>query len=330
MIIGIQMKILETLAEIQYITKFWCKIEKEKINLTNGHKRMKVQFDWEMAQKIEMELRKSSDIEGLLKINLEFLESIRAGFMLEKRFPKICYFYGRLKRTGDLTLFINRFSGEIQLFINKQLLEISELLHNIGLRFPHLSEDDLIQLENAYKNPVYFDLIEDILFDQHLLVRPLQKYDASSRQVRHVSFSTELKLSLFNGYLHNTDMIFDNYENGEFYYFYNRNKNLIVRKESMHNFETKVEFHIDFSDLDVVNFSEYVKKFLGNDFFEFYRKDPYNNNQSIEIVGDYTFDNDAYREYQKRILLFPEKISPELLTIVEENIANNWLLEINR
>jgi len=291
---------------------------------------MTEQFDWKMALIREKELRSSSDIEGLLKINLEFLDNIRAGFMLELRFPRICYYYGRLKRTKELTSFVNKNSMVIDLFISQKLKEVSRILLDIGISFPNLSPSQHSALEILYCDPTYFDLIDDLMFDEHLLSQPLKKYDYSARQIRHANFSKVLKMEVFKAYLHNMDMVFDIFENGEFYYFYNRKENNVIRKESRDKFETKVEFLIDFPDLDIKKFGIFVKKLLGKEFFDFYSLDPIDTKENLEMAGKYTFDNEAYSSYQKRILLFPEKLNPELITLIEENIANEWLVEINK
>jgi hypothetical protein len=288
-------------------------------------------FNWQLAYQKEKELKITGDIQGLLDISLDFLNKFGAGLTLQERFPRICYYFGRRNKTDELKLFLSEKPLNFELFVTEELLEFSKNLHFIGLHYPNLSEKELTLLESFYCDSKYYNLIDDILFDQHLLSRPLNKYDSSVREIRQSDFNEELKLEIFNAFIHN-----DKTDNGEFeeeyYYFYNRECNRIDRKYSREEYEDNVDFLIDFYHLNINGFALIAKEYFGQEFFTFYSKDPIGNGENLEEAEVYSFNSGAYESFQERLLEFynTNKINTDNLTSLKKHLSNEWLIEINK
>lgn len=287
-------------------------------------------FDWRAAQTLEDTFRKVGDINGLLNVSLDFWNKFGAGHTFETRLPKICYYKGRLKKTEDLKSFLSKNNVNIELFIREDLFEVSKNLHFIGIRFPNLSPKDFDYLERLYSDPQYFDLIDDILFDQHLLSRTLKKYDPSIREIKQTAFDEKIKQEIFDAFIHNSKTDNGEFEN-DFYLFYHRPDNKIVKKDSRDDFEDNVEFLIDFYNLDIAGFASAAKEFLGEDFIEFYKKDPIGNDETLKEVGVVSFDSGTFETFRDRLFEFhkSKSINPEQVSNLKKHLALQWLKEIN-
>ena len=164
------------------------------------------------------------DIKSLLEIvKYHFIKGSAA--TNETNFPELCYYYGRLHKIEELKEFLS--DKEFYLFmLPESCRELAENLFNIGMKFPHLSESEMLYLDDNYSDSKTFELFDIIMFDADQLPRPLKKYDVSQLKIKHSEFSEEFLLEVFDCFLKNEELD-DGYSK---LYVYDRVNNKIIRK----------------------------------------------------------------------------------------------------
>lgn len=193
----------------------------------------KIKIDDEELSKMKVterfELRRkcaeNRDIKSLLKIvKYHFIHGSAA--TNETNFPEMCYYYGRLHRVEELKELLS--DKEFYLFmLPDSCKELAQNLLNIGLKFPHLNEQEISYLEQKYCDSKTFELFDIIMFDSDKLSRPLRKFDKNSLNVKNSDFSKEFLLKIFDYFTENEELD-DGYSK---MYVYSRIKNEIIRKK---------------------------------------------------------------------------------------------------
>lgn len=273
-----------------------------------------------------IELKEKSDFNGLLEECLSGLESI--GNLPEKT-CKVAYYTGRIHEQSIYEEYLKKHSTGLSMgWISEQHWRFANELFHIGFVFPLLNEDDFEILNRHYVDPKYFDLLEDILFDQHLLNRQLTKYDNSVRLKRNDQFSDKLIDQVFNGALNN-----DQTRNDKIY-FYNRLSNSVISKDKYDdNIERGVEFPIQFhfpyknfaDAIDLLFGTEVRKAFLNPEYVkkEFHGL-PYDHNMfSLSMYEFETFEtflNNSQDIY---------KLGSDSVKLLKKHFVIKWLTKIN-
>lgn len=286
----------------------------------------------EKALELEKELKKQRNIKELLNVSLDFWYKFGAGQTFVHRFPKICYYMGRLNDFDGLKTFMQKNKVELSMWVDTDTKMLGQKLLSIGAVYPNLNNQDYIILEELYSNPKHFDLIEDILFDQDTLLRPLKKFVASVRITRHSVFSDELKREVFNGFIYNSINNPD-YNTKEEVCYYERTTNKIINKVFNEDVIQDVHFYINFfPSFKMEHFANHVKLVYGENFFNFYSQNIVNDKKfTYEHAKRLSIDAYAFEVFQNRLSEYTskEKLPTNGIDEVIKNMANDWLLIIN-
>lgn len=183
--------------------------------------KMKVKERFELRRKCA----ENGDIKSLLTIaKYHFIHGSAA--TNETNFPELCYYYGRLHRFEELKEFLNE--KEFYLFmLPDSCKELAQNLLNIGLKFPHLNEQEISYLEQKYCDSKTFELFDIIMFDSDKLARPIKKFDKNLLNVKNTDFSRDFLLKVFGHFSENEELD-DGYSQ---LYVYSRITNKIIRKK---------------------------------------------------------------------------------------------------
>jgi len=291
-----------------------------KGNVLNKIKIGETELD-KMSVEERFQLRRTcaeiGDLKSLLTIaKYHFIKGSTA--TNESNFPEMCYYYGRLQRVEELKQFLS--DKEFYLtMLPDSCKELAQNLLNIGLKFPHLSEQEISYLEQKYCDSKTFELFDIIMFDSEQLSRPLKKFDKNSLNVKNSDFSKEFLLKVFD-YFSENHKLDDRYSK---LYVYSRIKNKIIRKkyedvglgeycivQPIHSNEfynmMKEKYGEDCADycIEALSFDDDIESFKNFDFYSL-------NAEKIEVVANEYFDD---------------------LTIVENvkaAVAKYWLDKIN-
>lgn len=163
-------------------------------------------------------LKSANDISGLLEYTLSKDCSIHE---LGEKFCKVAYLSGRTNEIDKLNIFIEENKGLIHFYVPKEYKELSEFLFKVGQLYPEIPDRYFKLLEDYYCNPKYFDMLEDLLFDQYLLKLKLKKFDAGIRSIQNIDFSNQLLYDVFNAAMSNKNVV------NEQVHYYDKSENLI-------------------------------------------------------------------------------------------------------
>lgn len=170
----------------------------------------------------------NGDLESLLTISKYRFIHGSAGTN-EFDFPIMCYYYGRLRRIEELKELLNE--KQFHLFLlPDSCKELAQNLLNIGLKFPHLNEQEISYLEQKYCDSKTYQVLDAIMFDSDKLSRPIKKFDTNLLRTKNTEFSRDLLLDVFSHFSANEDLD-DGYSE---LYVYSRIKNNIIRKKHEH------------------------------------------------------------------------------------------------
>ena len=167
---------------------------------------------------------KNGDIKSLLTIaKYRFIHG-SAGTN-EYDFPAMCYYYGRLHRVEELKELLNE--KQFHLFmLPDSCKELAQNLLNIGLKFPHLDEQEISYLEQKYCDSKTFELFDIIMFDSDKLARPIKKFDKNLLNIQNTDFSRDFLLKVFSYFSENEEL-----DGGyDELYVYSRITNQIIQK----------------------------------------------------------------------------------------------------
>jgi hypothetical protein len=197
--------------------------------------------------------------------------------------------------------------------------ELAQNLLNIGLKFPHLNEQEISYLEQRYCDSKTFELFDIIMFDSDKLSRPLKKFDKNSLNVKNSNFSKEFLLEIFDYFIENEELD-DGYSK---MYVYNRIKNEIIRKK-----------------YEDVGLGEYciVQPILSNEFYNLL-KEKYGEACADYFIGELSFNddiesfktNDFYLINAEQIEEVANDYFPNSSTVEElkADVAQFWLEKMN-
>ncbi len=289
---------------------------------------MTKQFNWRQALKDEEILKQQADIPGLLGISLALWNNMGSGHTYKERFPKICYYYGRLNAYDELADFLQNNQIGLEMWVDDKLRDISFKLCQVGANYEMLSETDISELNMLYSNPEYYDLLEDILFDFPAKYGELKKFDASIRKIKNYQFTKELKNEIFNCFLHNCDVEDFGFDK---VYYYEKSSNSIVQKNYDKDIFRGVHYYIDFG-MNIGQFAELVKVHFGNEFYSYYKEDMLNYGEPYDFAIQFSFNSYAYEAFEERLSNYIQNSKQEFNSSVDgirEKIAENWLLKVN-
>lgn len=274
---------------------------------------------------MEKELKSKSDFSGLLEYSISKVCSLTS---LGEKFCKIAYYSGRMKNQNKLNLFIEENKGLIVFYVSKEYKELSEFLFKVGQVFPELSDEYYRKLEAYYFNPKYYDMLEDILFDQDLLKRELKKFDASVRSIRNFDFSDELLFDVFNAAMSNMNVI------DEQVHYYDKEENIIKvmtygSEKIIRNVHIIVHLFRDNKD-----FSDSVDEFIGikvrKEFFKRHQKDIYSESRYSDII-DYSFELETFELFKQFVTESQDtlKIDSNAIERLIKESSLKWLKKAN-
>lgn len=167
---------------------------------------------------------KNGDIKSLLTIaKYRFIHGSAA--TNEFDFPAMCYYYGRLHRVEELKELLNEKQFHLFMLPNS-CKELAQNLLNIGLKFPHLNEQEISYLEQKYCDSKTFELFDIIMFDSDKLARPIKKFDKNLLNTKNTDFSRDFLLNIFSSFSENEELDSDYDE----LYVYSRITNQIIQK----------------------------------------------------------------------------------------------------
>lgn len=289
--------------------KVFNKIKIEEAEL----KKMKVAERFELRRKCA----ENRDIKSLLTIaKYHFIHGSAA--TNETNFPELCYYYGRLHRVEELKEFLNEKQFYL-LMLPDSCKELAQNLLNIGLKFPHLNEQEISYLEQKYCDSKTFELFDIIMFDSDKLARPIKKFDKNSLNVKNTDFSRDFLLKVFSHFSENEELD-DGYSE---LYVYSRIKNKIIRKK-----------------YEDVGLGEYciVQPIHSNEFYNL-MKEKYGADCADYCIKELSFDDDLESfKTSDFYLLNAENIEevvngyfPNSSTVddVKAEVARFWLNKIN-
>lgn len=257
------------------------------------------------------------DIKSLLEIvKYHFIKGSAA--TNETNFPELCYYFGRLHKFEELKEFL--IDKEFYLFmLPESCRELAEKLFNIGMKFPHLSESEMMYLEEKYSDSKTFELFDLIMFDTDQLPRPLKKYDVSKLKIKHSEFSGEFLLELFDCFSKNEELD-DGYSK---LYVYDRVSNKIIRKR--------------FEDLGLTEYA-IMQPIQSNEFYDLL-KNEYGERRATELSKAVCYDDDwEHFISANHFLLNAETIvesgmeyfnDESVLNEIKCHISRLWLHKIN-
>lgn len=175
--------------------------------------------------KLRRKCAEKKDLESLLTIaKWRFVKGSAA--TNESNLPEMCYYYGRLNRAEELKSFLEEKS--FYLFMLPESCKVlAQNLLNIGLRFPHLSEQEVSYLEQNYCDPKTFDLFDIIMLDKELLPRQIEKFDKELLNRKNTDFSDQFLMRVFE-YFSKNEELDDGYSE---MYVYSRISNKIIQKK---------------------------------------------------------------------------------------------------
>lgn len=279
---------------------------------------MKNDFDYKAAYKLEEELREKGDIPGLLQISMEFWENLGSIHTFEYRFPRICYYYGRLKDENGLRSFFEDNSSNFILFLNNELKQISQKLFEFGYKFPNLNDSDLSELESYYCNPKHYELIEELLFDKDKLYRPLKSYvSENTKSGDKETIVNEVKEAyLKNLYLPDYD---------DLMWFYNRTLNKVEQMD----YQSSAEF-IHYPILDFIDYSkllEYSKELINEDFHSYYYNHLLEKGLEADMIPHYHFKSSGFDDFKEVLTNYFNEEREDLLDKILEKGSLDWLNE---
>lgn len=250
------------------------------------------------------------DIKSLLEIvKYHFING--SGATNETNFPELCYYYGRLHKITELKEFLS--GKEFYLFmLPESCREFAENLFNIGVKFPHLSESEMMYLDEKYSDSKTFELFDIIMFDADLLPRPLKKYDITQLNIKHSEFSVEFLLKIFDSFSQNEELD-DGYSK---LYVYDRVNNTIIRKR--------------FEDLGLTEYA-ITRPIRSNEFYDLLKSE-YGETCAIELSKVLCYDDDwEHFISAKHFLLNAQTIDDSALEYFnDENIVNELKCHISR
>jgi hypothetical protein len=182
-------------------------------------------LSFEELDKLSQKCADNRDLESLLTIaKWRFIKGSKA--TNESNLPEMFYYFGRLHRGEELRSFLKEKSFYL-FMLSASCKVLGENLFNIGLRFPHLSEEEVSYLEQNYCDPKTFELFEIIMFDKELLPRRIEKFDKELLKRKNTEFSDQFLMSLFECFSKNEEL-----DNGySEMYIYSRISNKIIRKK---------------------------------------------------------------------------------------------------
>ena len=285
-------------------------------------------FNWRQSQDNEQVLKQTANIRGLLKNSLDFWNNMGSGYTYKDRFPKICYYFGRLNAYDELRQFLKDNQFGIEMWIDEDLQKTSLRLYQIGTDYDELNFNDIQDINSLYLDHKYFDLLEDILFDFPAKYGKLKKFNSSIRNIINTEYSKELKSKLFKCFLHNCNVTNYDFDN---VYYYEKSSNSIVEKLFEEDVIKEVHYYIDFG-IDLQGFSKHVINVLGFEFYDFYKLDMYNNGEEFEFAIQSSFNSYSYEEFINRLNEYSNLYNNALQTLqlkIEEEIAEEWLLKVN-
>ncbi len=166
----------------------------------------------------------TKDIESLLTI-AKFRFQTGSIATNKNTLPEMCYYFGRLKKTEELSLLLQEKNFYLTMLPESSLI-LAENLLNIGLKFPNLSEEEISYLEENYCDTKTFELFDVIMFDKELLPRQIKKFDKELLNRKNTEFSDEFLIRLFDCFLENEEIDDRYYE----IFVYSRISNKVFKK----------------------------------------------------------------------------------------------------
>jgi hypothetical protein len=275
-----------------------------------------------------------SDLEIVKKKILECLNSWRnnqAVYERIKSFQKISYLYGRLGEFGEYEEFIKtKVQNTIGLLADDEDIKIAQKLFIIGMAYPHLSEDQLNQIEYLYMSSQYFEMIDDILFDQELLKRQLNKYDVNKRNIFNNEFPIELIDSTINIFMEDSDSDWDMTP----IKLYDRSSNRIVIIDEYSSIDFQTQKLIDYGyAIDNNEFINIISKEISLQYsreFVHWLDDKYDMD-FLEDVGDSVLNSDTFIELKLFLnsKINDNKVIEENFLALQRKVALIWLRKVN-
>lgn len=142
----------------------------------------------------------------------------------EYNIPEMAYYFGRYHDVEGYNAIMNEYSWAL-MFMPRNVFETAKNLFLIGMKFPCLSESEMRYLDKLYSDNKTCEIMENIMFDEELLPRPLKKFNRDALSKKHTDFSNDLLDAIYECFEKNEDN--DGYEP---MYMYYRPENRIIRK----------------------------------------------------------------------------------------------------
>jgi hypothetical protein len=257
------------------------------------------------------------DLQGLKEImKYKFINGSAA--VNEYVLPEMSYYFGRLHATEELMEFITGKEFYLDMLPHDCKL-LAENLMNVGYFFPDLSNELLDYLEEKYCDRKTFEIIDNIMFDAHLLPRKLKKFDKDLLKSKNNEFTDDLCFDLYDAFSKNLDL---DYSFDDFF-VYDKIENQIIKinPEQCGQGQYVVSMPISSNEFWSLINQEFNENTADTIIKKLCFGEPWEDFKNHECA----LDTDDITNFSNEVL----KNEEELIR-VKLLVAKHWLLEVNQ
>lgn len=138
--------------------------------------------------------------------------------------PEMSYYFGRLHATEELMEFITGKEFYLDMLPHDCKLLAKNLI-NFGYFFPNLNNELLDYLEEKYCDRKTFEIINNIMFDAHLLPRKLKKFDENLLKSKNNEFTDSLCFEFYEAFSKNQELVYSYND----FFVYDKIENKIIK-----------------------------------------------------------------------------------------------------
>lgn len=277
-------------------------------------------LNFQEVENLRRKLIKKQDFDSLIKLT-EYKIKTGSIALNQYYFPQLLYFYGRAKVDSTRIQVFFKENPFIIMSTDRFTRELSSQLFKVGVKFPHLNEQEMNFLEEKYMDSKTFELMEAIMHDSDLLPRPLKKLSDNRVPVEKLNFSKSFLKEIYNCFLRNAelDVSYDDI------YIYSSFTNKIIRKSNDDIGYGEIAiidpvYTNEFWDILKINTDEITAdRVLSKIARQF--------NESLETIKNR--DSYGLQTYQIESFIRNELYSDEIKEKVRVAIAEFWLEKVN-
>jgi|TARA_Y100001954_G_C15779905_1_gene589221 hypothetical protein len=256
------------------------------------------------------------DLQGLKEImKYKFINGSAA--VNEYVLPEMSYYFGRLHAAEELMEFITGKEFYLLMLPNDCKL-LAEKLMNIGYLFPNLNSELLDYLEEKYCDRKTFEIIDNIMFDAHLLPRKLKKFDKELLKIKNNEFSDNLCFEVYEAFSKNQEL---DYSCDDFFVYDKiENKIIKINPEKTGQGQYVIDMPLSSKDFWILLNQEFDEMTADNIIKKLCFDEPWEDFKNYNCG----LDSDNITKFSKEVLKNEEE-----LTRVKISVAKHWLLEVN-